>query len=72
MEELEFVLEQRKLIQEKYLKEAKAIWTNFEGIEADKKHKKAYNEYQNRDRFLETLQAKLESILEDIKYYKSK
>ena len=72
MEELEFILNQRKIIQDKYLKEAKNVWTEFESIEADKKHKKLYNEYRNKDYFLEGLQAKLEDILKDIEYYKSK
>ena len=72
MEELEFILNQRKIIQDKYLKEAKNVWTEFDGIDADKKHKKLYNEYRNKDYFLEGLQAKLEDILKDIEYYKTK
>ena len=72
MEELNYILNQRKIIQEKYLKEAKNIWIEFDGVEADKKHKKLYNEYRNKDYFLEGLQAKLEDILKDIEYYKSK
>ena len=72
MEELNYILSQRKLIQEKYLKEAKNVWTEFDGVEADKKHKKLYNEYRNKDYFLEGLQAKLEDILKDIEYYKTK
>ena len=72
MKELEFILNQRKIIQDKYLKEAKNIWTEFDGEDADKKHKKLYNEYRNKDYFLEGLQAKLEDILKDIEYYKSK
>ena len=72
MEELEFILNQRKIIQDKYLKEAKNVWTEFDGIDADKKHKKLYNEYRSKDYFLEGLQAKLEDILKDIEYYKSK
>ena len=72
MEQLQFILSERKAIQEKYLKEAKNIWTEFEGLEADKKHKKLYNEYKNKDYFLEGLQAKIEDILRDIEYYKSK
>lgn len=70
MEELEFIKKERLEIQEKYLKEAKNIWINFEGVEADKKHKKVYNQYKNRDYFLEGLQAKIEDILNDINYYK--
>ena len=72
MEELEFILNQRKAIQQEYLKQSKNIWTEFDGVEADKKHKKLYNEYRNKDYFLEGLQAKLEDILKDIEYYKSK
>ena len=72
MDQLQFILSERKAIQEKYLKEAKNIWTEFEGLEADKKHKKVYNEYRNKDYFLEGLQAKLEDILKDIEYYKSR
>ena len=70
MEELEFIKNERLRLQNIYLKEAKNIWTNFEGIEADKKHKKSYNEYRNKDYFLEGLQAKIEDILKDIEYYK--
>lgn len=40
------------------------------GDKADKKHKKSYNEYRNKDYFLEGLQAKIEDILKDIEYYK--
>ena len=72
MEQLQFILSERKAIQEKYLKEAKNIWIEFEGLEADKKYKKLYNEYKNKDYFLEGLQAKLENILNDLEYYKSK
>ena len=72
MEELEYLKRERLNIQEEYLKLAKEIWTLHEGIEADKKHKKVYNEYRNKDYFLEGLQVKLEDILKDIEYYKSK
>ena len=67
---LEFIQNERLKLQEKYLKEVKNIWIEFEGIEADKKHKKLYNEYKNKDYFLEGLQARLESILEEIEIYK--
>ena len=60
MEELEFIQNERLKLQEKYLKEAKNIWIEFDSEEADKKHKKLYNEYRNKDYFLEGLQAKLE------------
>ena len=72
MEELEFIQNERLKLQEKYLKEAKNIWIEFDGEEADKKHKKLHSEYRNKDNFLEGLQAKLEDILKDIEYYKTK
>ena len=72
MEELEYIKNERLKIQEEYLKEAKNIWNIYESIEADKKHKKLYSEYRNKDYFLEGLQAKIEDILKDIEYYKSK
>ena len=72
MQELEFIKSERVKLQEKYLNEARNIWFKFEGLEADKKHKKLYNEYKNKDYFLEGLQAKIEDILKDIEYYKSK
>ena len=49
MEELEFIQNERLKLQEKYLKEAKNIWIEFDGEEADKKHKKLHSEYRNKD-----------------------
>ena len=72
MEELEYIKRERIKLQEEYFKSSKNIWIEFEGIEADKRYKKVYNEYRNKDYFLEGLQAKLEDILKDIEYYKSK
>ena len=72
MQELEYIKSERLRLQEKYLKEARNIWMQFEGEEADKKYKKLHNEYRNKDYFLEGLQAKLEDILKDIEYYKTK
>ena len=72
MEELEYIRSERKKIQEEYFKNARSIWLEFDGEEADKKYKKLYNEYKNRDYFLEGIQSKIENILEDINYYKSK
>ena len=70
MEELDFIKNERLKLQQEYLKQSKNIWTNIEGVEADRKHKKLYNEYRNKDYFLEGLQAKTEDILKDIEYYK--
>ena len=72
MQVLEFIKSERLRLQEKYLKEARNIWMQFEGEEADKKYKKLHSEYRNKDYFLEGIQSKIENILEDISYYKSK
>ena len=72
MEELEYIRSERKKIQEEYFKNARSIWLELDGEEADKKYKKLHNEYKNKDYFLEGIQIKIENILEDINYYKSK
>ena len=72
MQELEYIKSERLRLQEKYLKEAREVWIQFEGIEADKKHKKLHSEYRNKDYFLEGIQSKIEAVLSDIEYYKSK
>ena len=72
MQELEYIKSERLRLQEKYLKEAREIWIQFDGIEADRKHKKLHSEYRNKDYFLEGIQSKIEAVLSDIEYYKSK
>ena len=72
MQELEYIKSERLRLQEKYLKEAREVWMQFDGIEADRKHKKLHSEYKNKDYFLEGIQSKIEAILSDIEYYKSK
>ena len=70
MQELEFIKKERVRLQEKYLKEAKNIWVEFEGEEAYKKYKSAHNKYKNKDKLLELIESRLESCLEDIEFYK--
>ena len=72
MQELEYIKSERLRLQEKYLKEAREVWMQFDGIEADRKHKKLHSEYRNKDYFLEGIQSKIEAALSDIEYYKSK
>ena len=72
MQELEYIKSERLRLQEKYLKEAREVWMQFEGEEADRKHKKLHSEYRNKDYFLEGIQSKIEAVLGDIEYYKSK
>ena len=72
MQELEYIKSERLRLQEKYLKEVREVWMQFDGIEADRKHKKLHSEYRNKDYFLEGIQSKIEAVLSDIEYYKSK
>ena len=72
MEELEYIRNERLRIQQDYLKQSKNIWTEFEGLEADRKHKKTYNAFKNKDYLLEGIQVRLESIIEEIEDYKNK
>ena len=67
-----YIRSERVRLQEKYLKEAREVWMQFEGEEADRKHKKLHSEYRNKDYFLEGIQSKIEAVLSDIEYYKSK
>ena len=71
MQELEYIKSERLRLQEKYLKEAREVWMQFEGEEADRKHKKLHSEYRNKDYFLEGIQSKIEAVLSDIEYYKN-
>ena len=70
MEELEFIKNERRKLREKYLNEVKSIWMEFEGEEGYKKYKSVDNKYKNRDKFLEMIESRLESCLQEIKFYK--
>lgn len=70
MKELELVLEERKRIQEKYLKQAESIWgSDIEAIEKDKKVRRNYNDYRKKDIFLEQIEARLKSCIDDLEFY---
>ena len=62
MQELDFIKAERLKLQEIYFKEAKNVWIEFEGEAAEKKYKSVYNKYRNKDKFLESLQVRLEDI----------
>ena len=70
MQDLDCIKNERVKLQQEYFKSVKNIWTEFEGEEADKKHKSIYNKYRNKDKFLEVLQSRMESALEDLEHYK--
>ena len=70
MKELEFVRSERLKLREKYLEEVKNIWVELSGEDAYKKYKTIDNKYKNKDKFLELIESRLESCLEDIEFYK--
>ena len=70
MKELDFIKNERAKLQQEYFKNVKNVWLEFEGEEADTKHKNIYNKYRNKDKFLEVLQSRAESLIEDVEYYK--
>ena len=55
MQELDFIKNERVKLQQEYFKNVKNVWLEFEGEEADKKHKSIYNKYRNKDKFLDFL-----------------
>lgn len=71
---LDLIKEEREKIQNEYLTEAEKIWRSerLEAIEKDKQVRRLHNSYKTKDKFLENLEARMESCLEDIRYYKEK
>ena len=70
MKELEFIKSERLKLQNEYLAQAQRLWvSDLEPIDKDKKVRSLYNGYKTKDKFLENIEAKLESCLDDINYY---
>ena len=73
MDRLEQIVSLRKEIQEEYFKTAQEIWgSDLEVDKKDSKVRREYEQYRNKDRTLERLQAMEESIIEDLAWFKSK
>lgn len=70
MEELKFIHDEMEKIHLAYVVKAKEIWTNNEGLEAEKIAKKEYQRFRNKYKLLELAQSKIESGLGDLSYYK--
>lgn len=75
MKELDFVRKEMQMAYRDYLEIAENIWRS-ERIEKVEDKEKAFTrmkkQYENRIRFLELLEAKLEGCFEDLEYYKRK
>lgn len=73
MTRLEEIKELRQQIQIDYFKVAQEIWgSDLEVSKKDSKVRKEYEQYRNKDRTLERLQAMEESIIEDLTWFKNK
>lgn len=73
MTRLEEIKELRQKIQMDYFKVAQEIWeSDLEVSKKDSKARREYEQYRNKDRTLERLQAMEESIIEDLAWFKNK
>lgn len=70
MEKLQEINNLREKLLQEYITRNKSIWTELEGKEAYDKSMKLLQAYRHKDKFLENAQARLESALSDIGYYK--
>lgn len=75
MKELDFVRKEIQMVYTDYLETAENIWRS-ERIEKVEDRERAFTrmkkQYENRMRFLEVLEAKLEGCFDDLEYYKRK
>lgn len=73
MTRLEEIKELRQQIQIDYFNVAQEIWgSDLEVSKKDSKVRREYEQYRNKDRTLERLQAMEESIIEDLAWFKNK
>ena len=73
MTRLEEIKELRQQIQIDYFKVAQEIWgSDLEVSKKDSKVRREYEQYRNKDRTLERLQAMEESIIDDLAWFKNK
>lgn len=73
MTRLEEIKELRQQIQIDYFNVAQEIWgSDLEVSKKDSKARREYEQYRNKDRTLERLQAMEESIIEDLAWFKNK
>ena len=73
MTRLEEIKELRHKVQIEYFEVAQEIWgSDLEVSKKDSKVRREYEQYRNKDRTLERLQAMEESIIEDLAWFKNK
>ena len=69
--ELQNIKDRRKLIQNNYLELAQGIWSSEMEIERkDSKVRVEYNKYRNEDRHLERLEQMLNTVIDDLTWYR--
>ena len=69
--ELQKIKDRRKLIQKSYLELAQDIWNS--ALEVEKKDssvRREYNKYRNEDRHLERIEQMIQTVIDDLSWYK--
>lgn len=70
MEELQYIENELERVHMIYLNKCKELWTDLDVKEAEKQTKKEYVKFRNREKLLQLAKNKIESGIEDLKYYK--
>ena len=69
--ELQKIKDRRETIRNDYLKLAQGIWSSEMEIERkDSKVRVEYNKYRNEDRHLERLEQMLNTVIDDLTWYR--
>ena len=69
--ELQKIKDRRETIRNNYLELAQGIWSSEMEIERkDSKVRVEYNKYRNEDRHLERLEQMLNTVIDDLTWYK--
>lgn len=69
MEELEYIENELERVHNEYLNKCKEIWTDLEAKEAEKRARKEYVKFRNREKLLQLAQNKIKSGIDDLNYY---
>jgi hypothetical protein len=69
--ELQKIKDRRKLIQKSYLELAQDIWNSTLEVEKkDSNVRREYSKYRNEDRHLERIEQMIQTVIDDLSWYK--
>jgi hypothetical protein len=69
--ELQKIKDRRKLIQKNYLELAQDIWNSTLEVEKkDSSVRREYSKYRNEDRHLERIEQMIQTVIDDLSWYK--